>query len=68
MLDLEKYVSKRVNIICKDKTQTGYPFPSPTKGAIFQMSKRDRTRVGNPPGVKGLRPLKSHVFSAHELA
>ena len=29
------------------------------KGTVFQMPKRDRAKERNPPGVKGLRPLKS---------
>lgn len=40
--------------------ETGYHFPSPTKGTVFQMPKRDRAKEGDPPGVKGLRrPLRS---------
>ena len=52
MRQLKEYEKKCIII-------TGYPFPSPTKGIVFQMPKRDRAKEGNPPGVKGRSPLKS---------
>jgi excinuclease ABC subunit A len=53
------FISSLIWFSIQTKIVTGYPFPSPTKGTVFQMPKRDRAKEGNPPGVKGLRSLKS---------